>query len=206
MPSATFNNLSEDKRLRILNAAAKEFAERGVVTANLANIVKDAKIARGSIYSYFSTKEELYVYLFDTLRAQRAEYVQPAFALYRKAPFIDFFSEFYLRDCEYLMAHPIHVEMGKQLYCGKDNTSLGLIRRQQKRYRDWFIVAIEADKDRGLIDQSVSGSVLTDLCVHFVTDVFIFQNIFDELSMENLRQHCDETMRIIREGIRPRAL
>ena len=201
MPNAIFNNLPESKRQRILNAAVKEFAERSLVNANLANIVKDAKIARGSLYSYFSSKEELYVYIFDTFRAQRAEYVKPAFELYRNAPFIDFFSEFYLRDCEYLMAHPMHIEMGKQLYCANDNTSLGLIRRLQKRYRDWFIVAIEMDKERGIIDKSVSSSVLTDLCVHFVTDVFIFQNIFDELSMDNLRQHCDETMHIIRKGI-----
>ena len=204
MPSATYNNLPEEKRMRILNAACKEFAERGVVTANLSNIVKDAKIARGSIYQYFSAKEDLYAYVFDFYRAQRAEYVKPAFDLYRKAPFIDFFAEFYLRDCEYLLAHPLHIEMGKQLYCGKDNLSLSLIRRQQKLYRDWFIVAIEIDKDRGFIDKNMSGSILADLCVHFVTDVFVFQNIFDEISMDNLRQHCAATLQIIKDGIRPK--
>ena len=57
MPNPTFHNLSEEKKERILNAAIKEFRVRNVREGNISNIVKDAKIARGSIYQYFPSKD-----------------------------------------------------------------------------------------------------------------------------------------------------
>ena len=50
MPTKTFMNLSKEKRLRILKAAKKEFSRVPLDKAIIANIVKDAKIPRGSFY------------------------------------------------------------------------------------------------------------------------------------------------------------
>ena len=201
MPTPTFDNLPEDKKERILNAAIKEFGLRNVQEGNLANIVKDAKIARGSIYQYFVSKEDLYVYIFDTLRSKRAEYVKPAYELYKKEPFLRFFEEFYLRDTEFLLMHPAHIELGKQLYGSSSSTSQGLIRQLQTKYKELFLIGIEYDKDRGLIDPKVDSSVLADLFVHLVTDIFIFQSIYSQLSMQNLRHHCEQTLYFIKYGI-----
>jgi len=205
MPNPTFNNLPEEKKERILNAAIKEFGLRNVREGNLSNIVKDAKIARGSIYQYFPSKEDLYIYVFDTLRAQRAEYVRPAYDLYKKAPFLTFFQEFYLRDSEFLLMHPDHIELGKQLYGCSHPVSQGLIRQLQNRYRDLFLIGIEYDKDRGIIDMDVDSTILADLCVHFVTDIFIFQSVYTQLTMQNIRHHCEQTLYLLAHGTLPRA-
>ncbi len=93
MPTQTFLNLPKDKQERILNAAIEEFSQRNVQEANIANIVSAAGISRGSIYQYFENKEDMYVYIFDTLRRERAEYVKSAFDLYKKEPFIVFFEQ-----------------------------------------------------------------------------------------------------------------
>lgn len=63
MPSKTFENLSRDKRVRILRAAKKEFSRVPVDKAVIANIVKDARIPRGSFYQYFSNVDDLFSYL-----------------------------------------------------------------------------------------------------------------------------------------------
>lgn len=204
MPSATFMKLPEEKQERILEAAIKEFGMRNVREANLSNIVKDAGIARGSLYQYFPTKDDLYVHVFETLRARRAEYVKPAYDLYKKEPFLRFFETFYLLDSEYLMQNPPHIALGQQLYSNTHGVSRGLIQRLQNRYKETFIIAIEFDKERGLIDRSIDTSSLADLCVHFVTDVFIFQSINTQLSMMNIRDHIQKTLRIIENGIRLR--
>jgi AcrR family transcriptional regulator len=172
--------------------------------ANLANIVKDSNISRGSLYQYFEDKEDLYEYIFDRLRAQRSEYVKPSYDGYKKKPFLDFFQEFYLLDSKFLIEHPSHIELGKMLYSGSDNTSRGLIHRLQARYKESFLLAIEHDKDRGIIDRQVSSSALADLCVHFVTDMFIFQSIHTQFSLMNIKEHCAQTMDIIRLGVYPR--
>ncbi len=176
MPTPTFLNLPAEKQERILQAAIKEFGERNVQEANLSNIVKGAGIPRGSLYQYFSTKDDLYVYVFDTLRAHRFQYVEPAFKLYKKEPFLRFFEEFYVLDSEYLMQHPAHIALGQQLYSNAHGVSRGLIQRLQSRYKDIFIIGIDFDQERGEISLEVDASILADLCVQFVTDIFIFQS------------------------------
>ena len=201
MPTVTFDHLPENKRQRILDAAVKEFSERNLSSAKLSNIVKDAQISRGSIYQYFPTKEDLYVYIFDTLRTRRAEYVQPAFSLYKQVPFLHFFEEFYLRDSGFLLMHPSHIELGKHLYSSGDATSRGIIQHLQRRYRDWFLLGIEFDKERGLINSHVDSAVLADLFVHFVTDIFIFQSMHNQLSLYNIREQWERTRYILQNGI-----
>lgn len=69
---------AQNKRDRLISAAATLFHRKGVVATSLADIAKDADIPIGNVYYYFKTKEELalaailrhreqYVALFTTL-------------------------------------------------------------------------------------------------------------------------------------------
>jgi AcrR family transcriptional regulator len=63
MPTKTFLNLPKEKRIRILRAAKKEFSRVPLDKAVIANIVKAAKIPRGSFYQYFENVDDLFIYL-----------------------------------------------------------------------------------------------------------------------------------------------
>lgn len=63
MPSSTFENLSEDKKERIIAGAMKEFSKHSLNNASISNIVKYSQISRGSFYQYFEDKDDLYLYL-----------------------------------------------------------------------------------------------------------------------------------------------
>lgn len=54
-----------EKRERILNAARKEFAQKGYNDASTNEIVKEAGISKGALFHYFESKKELYLFLFD---------------------------------------------------------------------------------------------------------------------------------------------
>lgn len=60
-----FNQLDEPKKLRIINAAMKEFADKGYTSASTNEIARKAGISKGSLFHYFGTKEKLYYYLMD---------------------------------------------------------------------------------------------------------------------------------------------
>lgn len=60
-----FSSLEFEKRQRIINAALKEFARNGYEKASTNEIVKEAEISKGSLFNYFSSKKELYLFLFD---------------------------------------------------------------------------------------------------------------------------------------------
>ncbi|WAA10997.1 TetR/AcrR family transcriptional regulator [Fervidibacillus albus] len=60
-----FENLAPEKRMRILKAAYKEFAEKGFDQASTNAIVKEAGIGKGMLFYYFGNKKELYNYLIN---------------------------------------------------------------------------------------------------------------------------------------------
>ncbi len=63
MPTQTFDNLNEVKKKRVTDAIKKEFASKSIIDYSVKNIVENAKIARGSFYQYFTTKEEVIDYI-----------------------------------------------------------------------------------------------------------------------------------------------
>lgn len=65
MAKQTYLNLPIDKRNTILNSLKKEFSRAALKDALVSNIVKDAKIPRGSFYQYFENIEDAYYYVID---------------------------------------------------------------------------------------------------------------------------------------------
>lgn len=61
----TFDKIAEKKRARILKIATAEFADKGFRGANINVIAKKANISIGSMYNYFSTKENLFLTVAD---------------------------------------------------------------------------------------------------------------------------------------------
>lgn len=60
-----FFNLETEKQDRIINAAIKEFAQKGYGHASTNEIVKEAGISKGLLFHYFQNKKQLYLFLFD---------------------------------------------------------------------------------------------------------------------------------------------
>lgn len=75
MPTETFFNLPEEKQDRILKAAKQEFSRVGLNEASIARVIKEADISRGSFYQYFTDKEDLYYYYFQTLKSSGHRYL-----------------------------------------------------------------------------------------------------------------------------------
>ncbi|MGG5255279.1 TetR/AcrR family transcriptional regulator [Neobacillus sp. SM06] len=60
-----FLQLDLEKQIRILNAASKEFAQKGFVNASTNVMVKEAGIAKGLLFHYFQNKKQLFLFMFD---------------------------------------------------------------------------------------------------------------------------------------------
>lgn len=54
-----------EKRARILDAALKVFAEQGFYNARVSEVARAAGVADGTIYLYFSNKDDLLISLFE---------------------------------------------------------------------------------------------------------------------------------------------
>lgn len=63
--NSIFKSLKPEKQERIINAAMKEFVQSGFEKASTNEIVKVAKISKGSLFNYFNSKKELYLHLIE---------------------------------------------------------------------------------------------------------------------------------------------
>lgn len=63
----TFRNLPKEKQARIIAAGKKEFSRVPLHKALISNIIRDAKIPRGSFYQYFDGIEDLFMVVVDDI-------------------------------------------------------------------------------------------------------------------------------------------
>lgn len=64
---------ADARRAQLLDAAKRVFARRGYPAANIADICKEARVARGTIYQYFRNKRDVLIALLDDIAARVTE-------------------------------------------------------------------------------------------------------------------------------------
>jgi len=99
----------ERKRQEILDAAEKLFAEKGFKHVTMAEIAKAAEFTRKTIYSYFASKEDLYLEAFARIATQRWGYLVAEMKKTENGlPRIQAFGN---ANYDYTMANPEHFKM-----------------------------------------------------------------------------------------------
>jgi AcrR family transcriptional regulator len=59
-----------NKRARLVEAASAVFAEKGYASTRVADIAERAGVGKGTVYEYFSSKEELLFAVFELINAE----------------------------------------------------------------------------------------------------------------------------------------
>jgi len=75
MPTETFRNLPESKRLQIEHAAITEFAAKPLQSASVNAIVSQAGIAKGSFYQYFENIADLHSHILTIVSKKKLEVI-----------------------------------------------------------------------------------------------------------------------------------
>jgi AcrR family transcriptional regulator len=73
MPKSTFDNLPDDKKERILQAAKTVFSKTHYQKATVDMIVDGAGIPKGSFYQYFHNKDDLFKFMFKDIGVAKAD-------------------------------------------------------------------------------------------------------------------------------------
>lgn len=68
MPSERFLKLSQEKQQKILCAAMHEFCAKPMESVSINQIVREAGISRGSFYTYFEDKEDVLIYIRNSVQ------------------------------------------------------------------------------------------------------------------------------------------
>lgn len=74
----TFDNISEEKRRRLIETTIRVMGRKGISNAKIEDIAREMGVSYGSIYTYFATKEDLaHTIITIGIEIQRATFEQP---------------------------------------------------------------------------------------------------------------------------------
>jgi AcrR family transcriptional regulator len=108
MPRATWENLEQPRRDRVLHAAMAEFGRRGYSGGSLNVIAREAGVAKGSLFQYFEDKFDLFAHVAE----QASLTVYTAMAPHLTGPdpgesFVLYFSRLVETWMDYMAEHPL---------------------------------------------------------------------------------------------------
>lgn len=171
MPKETFNQISLEKRENILRTAARLFADQGFARTDVAQIAKRAGVAKGSIYNYFESKEDLYLCVCrDGIeRSRQAVYsdIRPEWDLYRQIDHI------FRRGVAFVLAHPQYARLYLNVASAGMEHFADQLSLEVEKYTSDHLKRIIADgMRRGIVrkdvDVSLAAFLINSLYIIFV--------------------------------------
>lgn len=202
MPNTTFFNLNEEKRNRIIDSAIKEFENTPFNQAKLSNIIRNAKIPRGSFYQYFDDKTDLYTYIFEIIKNEKMKYMEDLLPNPEKTPFIVLFKELYKRGLKFALENPSYVKITKHLFDSRGEMYNLLVGDGLKIAKDFYISYVETDKKLGRIREDIDSELLANLFIQATTQI-AFDEILTgvDLDKDKMLKKVDGLISLLKKGI-----
>jgi AcrR family transcriptional regulator len=108
VPTATWERLPESRRRAVLTAAEAEFGARGFSGGSLNVIARNAGVAKGSLFQYFTDKADLYAHLSELASRRIRAHMEEFIARVSWAEgFFPAYTELLLEWVEYFRTHEI---------------------------------------------------------------------------------------------------
>jgi len=107
VPTSTWERLPEARRDSVVRAAEEEFAEHGFSGGSLNVIARNAGVAKGSLFQYFTDKADLYAYLSEMASRRIRDYMESQISRMRwEEGFFDALRSLMLAWESYFHTHP----------------------------------------------------------------------------------------------------
>ncbi|TEB04845.1 HTH-type transcriptional regulator MtrR [Pelotomaculum schinkii] len=193
MPKDTFNNLNEDKKQKIFDAAVKEFSTKRFSEASINQIVKTAGIPRGSYYQYFENKEDIYLYMFERISKEKREITLHSENIDTDADFFEICLESTKATLEWAQHHPEYLRIS--IYMEIDDSEF--VTKLRASFIEKIVEFIERDKERGLIKQETDSYLAAEMVYALIWK----QSCMFISNKEKFIKRLSDGIKIIREGI-----
>jgi AcrR family transcriptional regulator len=202
MPNQTFFNLNEEKQNRIMESAINEFSSKIYEQVNLSDIIKKAKIPRGSFYQYFEDKKDLYLHILETIKQTKLKYMGDTF-YNEDIPFTDLVLLLYKQGVQFAIDHPKFVEIFDKLLNNKNDIYDEIMKENLAFAKAYYISRIEKDKEKGYIRKDLHSETLAEIVSSLTTNITI--NDLDinkkEASYKKMNENIKHIMDILKRGI-----
>lgn len=204
-----FGSISEEKRQQILEAAIEEFAMNGFNGTSINKVAKRAKISIGAMYSYFDSKEDLFLTVVEKLFHVLEMVLQDVDVNRNIFEVIEeLFQRSHYYATTYSSMNQIYLDFSTQ---SLSNLSNKVSKKLESITRDVYVEVIERDKKSGVIDPNLSTQVLSFMIDNMLmTYQFSFASEYykdrmklflGEALYQDEQKHIAEIMKIIRKSM-----
>ena len=199
---------SKISRRKIIDAALREFGQRGYEGASTNQICLSAGISKGLLYHYFKNKENLFLAVCDRCLDDLWQFLD--LDKLRSHPVDDgALLDFYRRQTDFFSTHPDHYHILTQLLssCPSDAVA-GMIEDKRRVFRDRASVALRLFLSRSSLRPDVDKELTLQLLLELVESVqaryleLIFRrHVPAELALETMEKGLRASLDIILYGI-----
>jgi AcrR family transcriptional regulator len=197
MPTSTFYNLDESKRKQIFDACVDEFAAHTFSEASINQIIKTAKIPRGSFYQYFADKEDCYLYLLGEIAKEKMVLFKDIVAKDDADTVFDEYEKMFDQAIVWIEKKPQYYQIGLTMDMDNSEFIRKLLKGNQAGL-DYFASLIKRDQQRGIIRKDVDADVLTEML--FSINRTTLMNFFYNRDFEGMKKQLHHILEIIRKG------
>jgi len=153
MPNQQFFDLMDEKQEKIIHAAMREFYDHGYENGSTNRIVKAAAIAKGSLFKYFQSKENLYFFLIDRV----VEALIQAMPVFSDGPFekIKAYAEY---EFDFYQQHPLDYRFVKRAFFEESEAVKKMLYKCYEEVSNDFFIGLfnpselDTERKRAVID------------------------------------------------------
>lgn len=186
-----------DKKLKILCAAAKVFAQKGFHQAKMEEIAREADVGKGTVYEYFAGKQELFLEMFRTgsefYKATLQQKLHPEMSLAEKLHTIVYLHLKFM-ECHKDVARLIlqeHMQINDKMHTCMKEQALEKIELLSNIFQEGMKEGTVRDIDSHLLARMFIGAV------RFAAAPMIFE----DLTLD-IEQVAGEVVRVFLNGIK----
>lgn len=199
MPTSTFFNLPEKKKIKLISAIKDEFSRVSFDEVSINKIIQAADIPRGSFYQYFADKKDMLNFILSEYRKQITKQIKE----HLQANNGDIISMFYYileftiefateekqnNFCKNLFAD---IKVNTDFYLNMSRDADKNIINELYPYVNFNILDLREEDDFNDI-----MSILSSICIRAITEVFL--NISNR---ENIKRKYYNQLQILKRGL-----
>ncbi|SPD74694.1 Transcriptional regulator, TetR family [uncultured Desulfobacterium sp.] len=184
----------DDKMQRVLVAAERIFAKKGYRAATMAEIANEARVAEGTIYTYFENKQDLLFSLpqkrIEWLRTNMDEAFKVNDPLSKLYWFIRLFFRTFLSQPDFLKVFLLDIKLNRKFY-------------ESKAYKPYlyYISAVgpilDAGKEKGFIREKVNNRIFRNLLVGSFTQLTTRWFILENATAKEMMLQWDQVVNML---------
>jgi len=197
-----FENLTPEKQEAILEAAGREFAEKGFEAASINRIILTSGMSKGSVYYYFEDKADLFATVLErTTERIMAEVGWPALEILGPDEFWDAILELTHRSVEMVQREEWWIKMARALYRRRPGETTGpALERIRELGRGWWRAIIERGQTLGVVRTDLPQELLVQSAMGADEggDQWMMEH-WEEFTPEELRRIVDGRVDLLRD-------